>query len=174
VAVAPTSIDLDSHRDLKGRSREVWIRRVLLALVAVLPVLGLLNFFGQSPGSITGSSSVVTMNVQSPLRLRAGVLYQARFQITPHKDIKHAILVLDPNWLEGMTINSIEPSPNTETSEHGSLALALGPINAGDKWSEYMEFQVNPTTVGERNGSVTLYDGKTRLLSVNRPATVFP
>jgi hypothetical protein len=174
VAVTPSSIDLNHHRDLEGRSREVWVRRVLLVLMLVPPVLGLLNFFGQSPGSTTVSSPMVTLNVQSPTRLRGGDLYQARFQIFAHKPINNAVLVLDPNWLEGITINTIEPSPSTEQSQHGRLELSLGSLNAGQKWSEYMQFQVNPTSVGERNGNVALYDGKRRLVSLSRGATVFP
>ena len=62
------------------------------------------------------------------------------FQINPRQNINHAILVLDPNWLEGMTINTIEPAPNPEQSERGRLALLLGSINAGDKWTEYLKF----------------------------------
>ena len=73
-----------------------------------------------------------------------------------------------------MTINTIEPAPNPEQSEHGRLALFLGSINAGDKWTDYLEFQVNPTSVGERNGNVALYNGTRRLVSLAKPATVFP
>ncbi|MFL5823527.1 MAG: hypothetical protein ACJ764_08815 [Solirubrobacteraceae bacterium] len=174
MAAAPTSIDLGHHRDLEGRSREVWVRRVLLCVLLVVPVLGLLDFFGQSPGSTTASSAAVTLNVQSPTRLRSGLLYQARFQIVPHQDIKNAILELDPSWLEGMTINTIEPSPSSEVSRHGRLVLYLGSISAGERWNQYLQFQVNPTTVGHRNGTVTLYDGRKRLLSLTRSATVFP
>jgi hypothetical protein len=174
VAAAPTSIKLGYHRDLEGRSREVWVRRAFLLLLLVPPVLGLLNFFGQSPGSTTASSPVATLNVQSPTRMRGGDLYQARFQIFAHRDIKNATLVLDPNWLEGQTINTIEPSPSSEQSQGGRLELLLGSLNAGQKWSQYLQFQVDPTSVGERNGTVSLYDGKRRLLSLSRGATVFP
>jgi hypothetical protein len=174
MGAAPTSIDLGHHRDLVGRSREVWIRRALLFLLLIAPVLGLSDFFGQSPGSSTVSSDVATLNVQSPTRLRGGLLYQARFQIIPRQNIKNAILELDPNWLEGITVNTIEPSPSSELSRHGRLALYLGSISAGDKWNEYLQFQVDPTTVGHRNGTVTLYDGSKRLLSLVRSATVFP
>jgi hypothetical protein len=146
----------------------------LLLLLLVPPVLGLLNFFGQSPGSTTVSSPVATLNVQSPTRLRGGDLYQARFRIFARQDIKNATLVLDSNWLEGQTINTIEPSPSTEQSKNGRLELSLGSINAGQEWSEYLQFQVNPTSVGERNGNVALYDGNRRLLSLSRGATVFP
>lgn len=146
----------------------------MLCLLFTPPVLGLLNFFGQGAGSSVAGSPVVTLHVQSPARLRGGLLYQARFEIDAHQNINHAILVLDPNWLEGMTVNTIEPSPNSEQSEHGRLALFLGSINAGDKWTEYLQFQVNPTSVGERDGNVALYDRTRRLVSLARAATVFP
>lgn len=174
MAAPPTSIDLGHHRDLTGRSREVWVRRALLSLLLAAPVLGLLDFFGQSPGSSTVSSAVATLNVQSPTRLRGGLLYQVRVQIIPHRKIKNAIVELEPNWQEGMTLNTIEPQPSTQFSRHGRLALYLGPISANENWNEYLEFQVNPTTVGHRNGTITLYDGSRRLLSVTRSATVFP
>ena len=174
MAGAPTSVDLGRHRDLAGRAHEVWIRRALLCLLLVLPVLGLLDFFGQSPGSSTVNSPVATLHVQSPTRLRGGLLYQARFQIIPHQNIKNAILELDRNWLDGITVNTIEPSPSSEVSRHGRLALYLGPISAGDKWNEYLQFQVNPTSTGQRNGTVMLYAGNKRLLSLTRSATVFP
>jgi len=32
----------------------------------------------------------------------------------------------------------------------------------------FLEFQVNPTTVGRRRADVALYDGNTRLLAVHR------
>jgi hypothetical protein len=174
VAVAPTAIDLDQHRDLRGRSREVWVRRTLLGLLFVLPVLGLLDFFGQGPGSTTAGSAAATLNVQSPKRLRGGLLYQARFKIVAHQDIKDAVLVLGANWLEGMTINTLEPAPSTEDSKNGRLALSLGSIDAGHVWNEYLQFQVNPTSVGARNGRVALYDGSKKLVSLTRSATVFP
>jgi hypothetical protein len=37
-----------------------------------------------------------------------------------------------------------------------------------------MEFQVNPTNVGHRAADVWLYDGNTRLLSIDRNVTVYP
>jgi hypothetical protein len=174
MAVAPTSIDVARHRELRGRSLEVWVRRLLLALLLVFPVLGVLDFFGQGTGSTTARSAAATLNVESPKRLRGGLLYQARFRIVAHQDIKNAILVLNRNWLEGMTINTLEPAPSTEESKNGRLALMLGSVNAGHVWNEYLQFQVNPTSVGARNGGVALYDGSKRLVSLTRSATVFP
>jgi hypothetical protein len=174
VAAAPTSIDLGTHRDLTGRTHEVWLRRALLVLVTVLPVLGLLSLFGQRMGVSSVSSPAATLSVKSPGALRGGLLFTVRFQIVAHQSIKHATLVLGQNWLDGMTINGIEPSPGSEESRHGRLVLFLGPISAGETWNEYLSLQVNPTTIGDREGSVALYNGQRRLLLLTRTATVFP
>lgn len=50
-ADVPLGIDRARHQDLAGRNRHVWWRRGVLTLIAALPVLGLLNVFGQRAGS---------------------------------------------------------------------------------------------------------------------------
>ena len=84
------------------------------------------------------------------------------------------LIVLGSGWLESMSINSIEPSPDKETSENGSLRLDLGPIAAGDSHLLFIYFQANPTNVGHRSAPVDLYDGDARLLRIGRSVTVFP
>ncbi len=39
--------------------------------------------------------------------------------------------MLDPGWLEGMTLNTLEPSPVGEANRDGRIALELGRIPAG-------------------------------------------
>jgi hypothetical protein len=48
---APDALTLERNRDLRGRSEHVWYRRTLLGLLTVLPVLALLNVFGQRPST---------------------------------------------------------------------------------------------------------------------------
>ena len=55
--------------------------------------------------------------------------------------------MLGPGWAEGMSINTIEPSPVSETSDNGRLSLELGHILAGQSYILFMQFQVNPTNV---------------------------
>jgi hypothetical protein len=81
---------------------------------------------------------------------------------------------LGPGWLEGMTVNTIEPSPVGEASNNGRLSLDLGHIPAGESYLLFMQFQTNPTNVGHRDASVTLKDGDTKLLHVDRTITIFP
>jgi hypothetical protein len=175
VADIPDTIVLKRHRDLEGRGRDVWLRRVLLALVALIPILALFNVFGQRPGSSSVATAAARLQVYAPTRIRGGLLYEARFRITARQELKQATLVLDPGWAESMQINTIEPSPVSEASKDGKLSFALGHIRSGESFLLFMEFQVNPTNVAwHRPQDVELFDGDTHLLTLRRKVTVYP
>jgi len=171
---APDEIVLSRDRDLAGRDKDLWIRRLLMGLVAVIPVLALFNLFGQRPATSKASVPAATVSVYAPTRLRGGLLWEARFHITAHQDLKNAILVLGTGWAEGMSMNTIEPSPTNEASDDGRLEFTLGHIPAHKSFILYMQFQVNPTNVGHRSRSTTLYDGSTKLAAIHQKVTVFP
>ena len=73
-----------------------------------------------------------------------------------------------------MSINTIEPAPVEEASRDGDLALSFGPLGEGERLVVYMQFQVNPTNVGHRDASVSLYDSGTLVTTDDRTITVFP
>jgi hypothetical protein len=171
---APDKLNLSKHRDLKGRRNHPWFRRGLLALVVAFAVVALFNVFGQRPQTSRASVAAATLSVYSPLRVRGGLLYTTRFHVTAHQDLKNATLVLDPGWIEGMQVNSINPQPVNEGSRNGRLVLQLGHIPAGSSYIEFIEFQVNPTNVGHRSQDVELDDGNTFLLKIHRTITIFP
>jgi hypothetical protein len=174
VADIPDTIVLKRDRDLVGRAGEIWVRRGLFALLCAIPVLALLNVFGQRPASFDASSAAAALDVYAPARVRGGLIYEARFHITARQDLKNATLVLDRGWLEGMTVNTIEPSPVNEGSDNGRLTLGLGHIPKGGSHLLFVYFQVNPTNVGHRSQKTALYDGNTELLTVHKSITVFP
>ena len=174
VARIPDTIILERDRDLGPRRNDIWIRRGLFALICVVPVLALANLFGQRPDTSAATAEAARFSVSAPAHVRGGLLYQAQFRITAKKDLHQAALVLDRGWLDGMTINTIEPSPASETSHDGKLGLDLGPISQGQTFVLYVDFQVNPTTVGRQNQTVTLYDGNEALVTLHRTLTVFP
>jgi hypothetical protein len=174
VAEIPDTIVLKRDRDLKGRSHEIWIRRVLFGLVVAVPVVALLNVFGQRPDTRTLVGPAASLEVHAPSHVRGGLLFEARFHITARRELDHATLVLGAGWLEGMTVNTIEPSPVSEASNNGRLSLDLGHIPAGESYLLFIQFQVNPTNVGRRERSVELMDGETSLLSYTRTVTIFP
>ena len=174
MANVPDTLVLKRDRDLEGRLWHIWLRRGLLALVGVVPVLAFFNVFGQRPATVTAAAGGATLKVYAPTRLRGGLIYMARFHVTTTRDLKKATLVLDTGWAESITINTIEPSPVGEASRNGKIALELGHIPAGQSYILYMDFQVNPTNVGHRSQDVELDDGETPILTVNRDVTVFP
>jgi hypothetical protein len=174
VADIPDGIVLKRDRDLTGRARQIWVRRGLFALLPLMSVLALLNVFGQRPATSRATVPAATLKVYAPARVRGGLLFEARFRVTAHDELKNATLVLGPGWLEGMTINTIEPAPVNEASADGKLSLELGHIRAGDSYLLFLQFQVLPTNVGHRAAPVTLLDGDEQLIRIDRSITIFP
>ena len=174
MAQIPDGITLRRHRDLEGRRHDAWIRRALLALVGLVPLLALTNLFGQRPHVATAQSTPATLELYAPAHVRGGLLWEARFTVYAHRELKRAVLELDKGWMEGMQINTIEPSPVGEGSHDGRLVLDLGHVPAGQRYILFMQFQVNPTNVGRRAQDVRLYDGTALLTTIHRRITIFP
>lgn len=174
MADVPDTLLLKRDRDFEGRGADAWVRRALFGLVVAIPVVALFNVFGQRPETRSLVAPEASLDVYAPARLRGGLLYEARFHITARRDLKKATLVLGAGWLEGMTVNTIEPSPVNEASDNGRLSLELGHIPAGESYILFMQFQVNPTNVGRRTRSVELRDGETRIASDESTVTVLP
>jgi hypothetical protein len=175
MADVPDHIVLRRDRDLIGRGWQIWVRRGLFTLVPIFCLLGLLNVFGQRPATFdVNSEGAASLKLQAPSTVRGGLIYQARFHITAQRDLKQATLLLSPGWLEGMTLNTMEPSPVGEASNNGRLSLDLGHIPAGQSYILFLQFQTNPTNVGHRDASVTLKDGDQTLLHLHRTITIFP
>ena len=173
MADVPESLERARHRDLVGM-REPIIRRVCLALLVALCAAGLANLFGQRPGTSKAATAAASLSLYAPSRLRSGLYFEARFHIVARRELKKATLVLDPGWAEGITINTIEPSPIGEASADGKLVLTLGHIPAGKSYILFIQLQVNPTNVGHRAQNVELHDGTTPLLRIKRTVTIFP
>jgi len=170
----PDTLIADRHRDLASRRRHAQGRRILLLVLALVPLLALANVFGQRPTSKEVTAPPASMKLYVPDRLRTGLIYEARFHIWAKTELEHAALVLSPEWTEGTTFNTLEPSPVSEMSDNGRLRLELGKIEAGHDFLLFLQLQVNPTNVGRRSTDVALYDGSRRILALHRTVTIFP
>jgi hypothetical protein len=173
VAELPEFLDVERHRDVSPRV-ELGARWTLLGLLAAVAVVALLGVLGQEARTSVASAAAAELEVSAPTRLRGGLFFQGRFTVDAREPIVNATLVLDPGWLENMHVNTIEPAPTEEASRDGNLELSFGPLAAGETLVVYMQFQVNPTNVGRRSTDVALYDGETRIASVDRTLTIFP
>lgn len=170
----PDTIVLKRDRDLAKRSKELWVRRTLLLALTAFLILALLNVFGQRATTSSTTAPAATLAIRSPDTLRSGLVFQTRLRILATQEIKDAIVVLSPEWIEGITFNTIEPSPIGEASKNGSLSFDLGHIPQGQEYSLYIQMQVNPTTFGSRTEETRLFDGQTLLLTSSRDVRIFP
>jgi hypothetical protein len=174
MAGVPDGITLKRHRDLAGRERQHYYRWALLCAVSVLPILGLLNVFGQHPTSTTVNAPAASLSVTAPSRLRGGLTFQVRAEVLAHREIHELELVFDRGWWESMGVNSIEPEPTDESSEGGRVVLSYGKLATGEQLVVWLNFQVNPTNVAKRRENVEIDDGPTTLAHVRRALTIFP
>lgn len=170
----PQFIDVARHLELRGRKWHVSVRRVLLVLLALVPVVALLNVFGQRPTTGTASSAAADLEVHAPEHLRGGLLYMGRFTIHARQTLRKPALVLDPGWVEGTQVNTVTPAPETEESRDGRLVYHYDTIPAGEDVVIYAQFQVNPTNVGRRSQSVRLDALGMPSVVVDRTVTILP
>jgi hypothetical protein len=150
------------HRDVEGRSHQPWIRRAFLTLLFAVIVLALLNVFGQRSDTSRAAGAGATLEVRGPTKVRGGLLFQERVTIRAHRDIEHPRIVLGTGWVDGLQVNTIEPSPQSESSRDGRLVLS------------YDKLQVNPTHVGTTDMSVEFDDATVPVTSMSRQLTSFP
>jgi hypothetical protein len=167
-------LSAERHRDLQGRRYYPWARRALLGLVLAIVVAALFNVFGQRTETSRVGNATAGLGLQLPERIRGGLLYQARITVTAVDELKDARLLLDRGWADGFQINTIEPGPLGEASADGKLSFDLGHVPAGHKYELFMQFQVDPTTVGRRSHDVSLYDGDRYLMTIHRDLVVLP
>lgn len=170
----PDGLTVARNRDLSGRLGHPWYRRALLGLVAVLPILALLNVFGQQPTVSTAHAAAADLEVTAPSRLRSGLIFQVRVKVIAHQDISKPQLVFDPGWWESMSLNSLAPNPSSQTNDNGRMVLSFNKLAAGHTLLTWLYFQVNPTNVGNRREDLELDDGATPITGVHRSLTIFP
>jgi hypothetical protein len=152
-----------------------WIRRASMCLLAAVVIAALCNVFGQRASTAQASSSQAELEVHAPTTARPGLLFQAKFTIIPKQVLPDAQLVLGRGWVDGFTINTIEPSPVSEHSRaDGSLVFDLGALQPGQPWVQYVDYQVNPTSISRRAQVVTVLSGSQQVVSLHRTMTLVP
>jgi hypothetical protein len=174
MADVPDTLLLKRHRDLEGRRHGSWARRVLIVAVGVLPLLALLNVFGQRPATSTAATAAARLQVYAPTSVRGGLMYVARFRIDALHDLKNVELILAPGWADQYTVNGITPQPIGEGSDNGRLVFRLGHVPKGRHYTLFVSLQVNPTNVGHHGQTVWLYDGQKQLAVLHREITIWP
>lgn len=162
MSASTTQFDLGRTRDLTGRTSHPWFRRVVLALMAAFIAAALAGMLGQSPQTRITAGDAATLTVKMPERVRGGLMWPARIELRARENLSAPTLVLGSGFVRGMQLNTIEPSPTSETTrppkadDPAALAFTYPSMRAGDTLTVYLQLQVNPTTVGRQDATVSL------------------
>jgi hypothetical protein len=167
-------LDLGRARDLEGRVHHPWVRRGLLALIAVPVVLAAIGLFGQVTVTRSAASAQAQLSLDAPKVLRGGLMWHARITVRARDTIKFPRLILDRGYANGMQMNTIEPSPVSEASRGPRLVFSYDELKPGDELVVYLQLQVDPTTTGRQDATVTLDDATKPLARVGHTITVLP
>lgn len=173
-AASPPGIDLERHADLHGRERHVWWRWGVLTLIAAVPVLALLNVFGQRPQINRAVSPQASLLVNSPSHVRGGLIFTTEIMVTPHQKIRDGQLYLDKGWFQNMSLNGVSPQPSNQGAQGQWQTWDFGKMPAGQTFTVWISWQVNPTNLGRHPETVELYDGNNKIMTIHRTLTVFP
>jgi hypothetical protein len=169
----PDFISVEAHRD-HDHPIERWIRWIFVGALVALSVAALVGVFGQRPSTAAAVSPDATLHVKAPEAIRGGLLFQSRLEVVARRPIRRPTLVLSSGWLDNLTINTIVPEPLRARSVDEGVALEYPPLAEGGMLTVYLQFRVDPTTVGRRRQDVALLDGSRELTAVTRTVTVFP
>jgi hypothetical protein len=170
----PHGLRHDRHVDLTARRGEPWARRALISLLAAVVVAALFDVAGQGAATRHAEAAAATLTVKAPTRVRGGLFFQGRFDIVAREHLSRPTIVLGNGWTEEMQLNTIEPSPKSETSSDGELELEFDPMRSGEHLTLWLQFEVNPNGVGRRDRGVTLRDGERTIAHIPGKITVAP
>ncbi|HWC33316.1 MAG TPA: hypothetical protein VG650_00690 [Mycobacteriales bacterium] len=163
-----------AHHDRSDRIG-VRLRRGAMCLLAAVVVVALTNTVGQRAGTAHAVAAQAQLDVRAPTAVRPGLLFQAKITVTAHASLPKTQLVLSSGWADGLTLNTAEPSPSTQQSgPQGSLVFNLGTLQPGQAWVEYLEYQVNPTSISRRTQVVTVLSNAVPVVTVRRTMTIVP
>ena len=175
MAAVPDQLDRKTHVELYRRDIEPYVRRAILLVFVGLSAAGLANVFGQHTHVRTvDSPGAAKLTVETPGRVRGGLIYQTIFRVDAHRDLAKPTLVLGPGWFDGLTINTVEPDAVTWNQRDGLNTLELPAVAAGDYFVLRLQYQVNPTVIGSRTQDVALADGESPILTLEDAQTIFP
>ena len=170
----PIGVGRDRHLQLRGRSRYVWVRRGALLLFGAVPILALLNVFGQANTTDRATSAKASLTVESPSHVRSGLIFTAQITVRTMDDVKDMRLTLDRGWFESVTFNGIVPQPSNESASNGRIDFDFGPVPANTRFPIWISLAANPTNAGRHPQAVTLSDGESEIMTIHRTLRVFP
>lgn len=162
----------ERHLRARGTRLHAWpTGLVLFALVLLGAVLGTFGLRDR----LTAEGAGVRLVVEGPKRIRSGEFFEMLFTVDAEREIKDAVLSIDPGIWHDITINTMIPQPAEEGFEDGAFRFHFGALTAGSRLLVKVDGQVNPAyPPGTNRGAVELVDGAATLARIDYEMKVFP
>ena len=162
------------HGNPRGRPAD---RLQLLPLVVLVAIggIGLSGLLGGGAAGTTETAKGVTqISVETPTILRSGEYFERRIEVTADAPIVDLSIAVSEDLLEGVTVNSTAPEPESQAFEDGSYVFSFGAFDAGQRLVFQSQLQTNPSAIGVTEGEVIVRDGDTELARLPLRITVLP
>lgn len=144
----------------------------LVALGAVL-LMGLLGVLGHERDWRAQADGTM-VSVHMPEVIRNGEFLEMRVTIETEEAIGELAIGIDQSLWEDLTVNTMIPAATDETSEDGAYRFTFAELAAGARFVLKVDGQVNPDILGGNEGTITVFDGDTPLVSLPLQMAVLP
>ena len=147
----------------------------MLTIFAAIAVLGLARCLRTGHHPDGGERPGAVLNVSAPETVRGGLFFQSRDR-DPRARARSSIRGSSSTRAGSRACRSTRSSPRrvSEASRDGRVVLSYDALAAGDRLRVWLQFEVDPTNVGQRSYGLELDDAETRLAAVHRDITVLP
>ena len=145
---------------------------IVLGTALILAIAGV--FGGWPSPTQTSVSDAATLSVIMPRAIRNGEFFEARIQITPRVPVKKLVVGISPSIWRDITINSMIPAANSETSEDGLFRFTYGEAGAGTMFELKIDGQINPSLFAGTEGEIVVLDDRTALVRLPLLMRVMP
>jgi len=144
-------------------------------LLSALLIAAALGYFGGQPHPPrTIARPAATINMEFPEVLRNGQFFEMRAKIRTKQDFTDLRVGISTAYWHDLTINSMVPAPEKETTENGEYRFSFGPVKAGEEIVIKIDGQINPSMFAGTRGQITLLDGDKILSAAPVELSVLP
>ncbi|WP_279483149.1 hypothetical protein [Aureimonas sp. SK2] len=142
----------------------------LLILGSLVAAALLGAFGGNGLDRLEADGAGARLAVETPATLRNGEFYEVRVAIVPKRPVTDLVFAVEPSLWRQTTQNSMLPAAAEESFSDGAFRFSYGPADAGEERRIKMDFQINPSLLGNVAGTVSVLDGDSELASL--PVTI--
>ena len=150
-----SDIERDSGSGLVGVNG----RRLVMLVFTVISAVGLLGLIGQRTSDSIASTPSVRMRLSAPEGVRGGLFFQSRAR-DPRADADRASAARARQRLDRGHAGQLDRAGRRERDRAAtaSVVLSYGALEAGDVLRVWLQFEVDPTSVGKRSYTIELDD----------------